>query len=315
MSDEQDTENRDDATLATLLHLAGPAAPISPDIEQRVYNRVRDEWRRSARQAPARTRQSALRWMVPFAMAASVLVAVMLFRTDSGAPARSIGSVLADGRSVSIGELIDTSDASGLSIWLDGDISLRVDADTRLEFVAANEVSLQSGRVYVDTGDRIYSDRHITIATATGKATDIGTQFAVSYDNNSMGVAVREGRVDLSAAQQTYSAVRGQQIIVRQGEAAEVQQIPVSGADWEWVVALAPEFDLEQHSVLDFLKWASRETGLELVFHDDDVRSAARLARAHGSISGLTPLEAVEAVLATTQFKYTIDTQSLMIDK
>jgi hypothetical protein len=223
--------------------------------------------------------------------------------------------VLADGRQVFVGDRIDTANDGATSVLLDGDISLRIDNQTQLQVVAADEFTLLAGRVYIDTGDRIYSDRHVTITTASGRATDIGTQFAVSYTRDQMSVAVREGRVDLSDAQRTYTAARGQKVSLQHGEPAQFDAVEVAGAEWDWAVALAPDFDLEQHSVLDFLKWASRETGLQLVFDDDQVRSAARTARSHGSISGLSPLEAVDAVLATTQFKYSIDGDTLLIRK
>jgi ferric-dicitrate binding protein FerR (iron transport regulator) len=302
-----------------LLKLAGPSAEIPQQLEQRVYQKVRSEWQQSSQQARGRTawskRAPLMRWALPLAMAASVLVAVLLIPANPDAPLRSVGNVLADGRQVFVGDHIDTASDGATSILLDGDISLRVDNHTQLQIVAADEFALLSGRVYIDTGDRIYSDRHVTITTASGSATDIGTQFSVSYAQDLMSVAVREGRVDLSDKQHSYSAVRGQKVSLRDGQTAQIDAVEIAGAEWQWAIALAPDFDLEQHSVLDFLKWAARETGLELVFDDDQVRSAARTARSHGSISGLSPLEAVEAVLATTQFRYSIDGDTLLIQK
>lgn len=328
MKDEQENSDgrEDDSTLAALLKLAGPSVEIPRQLEQRVYQEVRSEWQRSSQQSSQQSsgrsnrtvqakRAQVARWALPLAMAASVLVAVVLIAANPDAPPRSVGSVLADGRGVFVGDVIDTATDGAASILLDGDISLRVDNHTQLQIVAADEFALLTGRIYIDTGDRIYSDRHVTITTASGRATDIGTQFSVSYAQDLMSVAVREGRVDLSDKQHSYSAVRGQKVSLRDGQTAQIDAVEIAGAEWQWAIALAPDFDLEQHSVLDFLKWAARETGLELVFDDDQVRSAARTARSHGSISGLSPLEAVEAVLATTQFRYSIDGDTLLIGK
>jgi len=321
MNDEQEKTDRlqEDSTLAALLNLAGPSVQIPQQLEQRVYEKVRSEWRQSSQQSRGHTarpqRAQLMRWALPLAMAAAVLIAVLLIPAGPDAPPRSVGNVLADGREVFIGDVIDTAGDGATSIMLDGDISLRVDNHTQLQVVAAGDFALLTGRIYIDTGDRIYSDRHVTITTASGTATDIGTQFSVSYAQDLMSVAVREGRVDLSDKLRSYSAVRGQKVSLRSGQTAQIDPVEIAGTEWDWAVALAPDFDLEQHSVLDFLKWAARETGLELVFDDDQVRSAARTARSHGSISGLSPLQAVEAVLATTQFKYSIDGGTLLIGR
>ncbi len=42
--------DRDDEAMARLLRLAGPRAPIPEDIESRVYDRVKTEWRASTEQ-------------------------------------------------------------------------------------------------------------------------------------------------------------------------------------------------------------------------------------------------------------------------
>jgi hypothetical protein len=312
MKDEQErTEKRDDdSTLATLLNLAGPSPAIPEQIEQRVYQKVRSEWQSPSAMAK---RTHTLRWVLPFAMAATVLIAVLVLPGAPEAPLRQVGKIVADGSDVFVGDTIDTTGVGGVAILLDGDISMRIGDNSRIQVIAANEYSLLAGRVYIDTGDRIYADRHITIATGSGTATDIGTQFSVSYQQMDMSVAVREGRVDLSDHRQLYSAVRGEKLTLRPGQPAQIDSVSIAGPEWDWAIALAPAFELEGHSVLDFLKWASRETGLELVFENDDVRSSARSARTYGSISGLTPLEAVAEVLATTQFKYSIDNDTISV--
>ena len=128
-----------------------------------------------------------------------------------------------------------------------------------------------------------------------------------------MSVAVREGRVDLTDGRQSSSAMRGERMTLRSGGSIEIDAVQIAGPQWQWAVALAPQFELENHTLLEFLKWASRETGMELVFDTNETRAATRVSRSYGSIDGLTPLEAVEAVLATTEFKYVIDGQSISI--
>jgi ferric-dicitrate binding protein FerR (iron transport regulator) len=296
-----------DATLSALLKLAGPREEISADLEQRVYSTVREEWEQSSKGF------AAMRWAIPFALAASVLLAIALYSPNTEVPAHSVGTFVQSGASVFVGELIETDISGGQSIALNGDISLRVDKSTRLEVVDDGEFTLLAGRIYIDSGDRIYPDRHVTVHTATGTATDVGTQFSVVYTNANMSVAVREGQVDLSDGQQSSSAMRGEKITLRSGGSIEIDEVQVAGTEWDWAVALAPQFELEDRTLLEFLKWAARETGLQLVFDSDESRAVARVSKSHGSIDGLTPLEAVEAVLATTQFVYSIDGETILI--
>jgi len=307
-------------TLTTLLNLAGPSAEIESDIEERVYANVRREWSRG------RPRSKPLRWALPIALAASVLIVFGLKESDVVPQARSVGSVtvaagqpgaeaLTVGDSVYAGDVLDTSKGYGMSLALKGDISLRMDSATLLKVDSANEFTLMAGRIYIDTGDRIYADRHVTVNTASGSATDVGTQFSVLFDNADMSVAVREGRVDLKEGGQVHRAKQGDKVTVRPGRVARFEVVPVVGEPWDWAVALAPMFDIEGQSLLDFLKWVSRETGMGLRIQSDEARMETMQSRLHGSVDGMTPLEALDAVLATTRFKYSIDGNTITIKK
>ena len=93
------------------------------------------------------------------------------------------------------------------------------------------------------------------------------------------------------------------------------EQIPVTGPTWDWAVNLAPGFELEGSSLLEFLKWASREAGLELEFADNGVMAETMSARLHGSIDGLSPEQAIQSVLATTPFAHAIEGDRLIISR
>lgn len=321
MTDEIEDKQLSDGgdTVAAMLKLAGPSPDIDRGIEERVYANVKQEWRRGKRESrPAR-------WALPLALAASVLVAIgFLDFSGNTPPASAIGSVTvvhgeSDNSAYSIGDTVFTSDVldtrnqEGMSLVLAKDISLRIDADTLLKVDAANEFTLLAGRIYVDTGDRIYAEQHITIHTAAGTATDVGTQFSVRYSNADMSVAVREGKVDVREGGRTHNTMHGEQVTVRPGKSAQRENILTYGVEWDWVTSLAPSYDIKDSSLLEFLKWVSRETGMELKIESEEVRIEARRARLYGSIDGLSPLEALEAVLPTTQFDYSIDGNNIII--
>lgn len=311
---------RDDDALATLMTLAGPRAVVPLDIEHRVRDIVRNEWRRST------TVVRTMRWAVPVAMAASLVIAIGI-NSNSQSPlvsAPAVGAIalvagvdtasLVVGNKVRVGDVLTTVDGQGVSVALNGDISLRIAAASAVRVDAMDEYSLITGQLYVDTGETIYPDKRITVSTPYGSATDIGTQFSVSFDGAMMDVAVREGRVDVTDSVATYATEAGHRLALRNGGVAVVDPMAIDDPTFEWAIALAPTFEIENESLLDFLKWASRETGKELVFAGNDVRLAAMGIKLHGTLPKLSPIEAAEAVLATTKFTFRIDGSTISID-
>ena len=129
-----------------------------------------------------------------------------------------------------------------------------------------------------------------------------------------MGSAVREGRVDVTDSVATYATDAGHRLALRNGGVAVVDPMAIDDPTFEWAVALAPTFEIENESLLDFLKWASRETGKRLEFAGNDVRLAAMGIKLHGTLPNLTPIEAAETVLATTKFTFWIDEATISID-
>jgi FecR protein len=223
------------------------------------------------------------------------------------------GATVSVGQAVHSGEILRTAVGQGIGVTLPGGLSLRIAAESSLRFDESDNFTLLSGEVYADSGQQIYRDRHITIHTATGSVTDIGTQFAVQFDDDELSVAVREGKVDITGGQKTHTAVAGDKLLLRADKEVVVDQIAANDDSWEWAVALAPGFDIDNKSLLDFLKWAARETGKELVFTSDQLRMAAMKAKLYGSVSDFTPQEATESVLSTTNFDFQIDEHRITI--
>lgn len=341
-TDRQTAQDRDEQTLARLLRLAGKSEPIADDIEARVYAAVRREWaasstqpsgdrvyaevRRAWNRTPARARKR--RWMIPVAVAATVVLAVTVMlqlqpesslpvAAPVGAIAKTVGpdnGLYVSGQKVYAGDTLATGPDSGISITLANAESLRLDEDSRLVVLDSDEFQLLAGRVYADTGDFLYHDKGLRIVTDAGTVTDVGTQFSVHASGERLDVAVREGRVDVvMSGGQELVAVAGERMLLEQGGEPSVEQLAPHDGYWDWVAALAPVYDLENRSLLDFLRWAARETGKELVFSDNDLRMAAMRTDLHGSIQDVTPAEAIAAVLATTSFRYRIENDRILI--
>jgi len=345
MSDRKNKDedfDRDDEAMARLLRMAGTRSPIPDDVEARVYARVQSEWRASSEQPESarvyakvhrqwkkeKPRSWPRRLAMPVALAATMLIAITVVLQPSppvsadihvGTVARVIGDSGGDvlpavGDTVNAGERLSTGPGQRMSLVLDNAASLRIDEQTVLLVEAKDEFRLVQGRVYADTGDFMYRDHHLIINTSMGTVTDVGTQFAVALADDLIDVAVREGRVDVNRNTEQFVAVAGERLQVHRDDGATVDLLPAHDASWSWATSVAPGFDIENKSLLDFLRWAARETGRELVFDSNELRMSAMRTDLHGSVYDFDPLEAVESVLLTTNFKYRIEVDKIVIE-
>lgn len=333
---------REEKTVARLMRLAGESESIPTDIESRVYERVVAEWESSSAQpdservyanvrrewnrTPARSRVR--RWALPVALAASVVLAVaVVLQPAPPVPSNvPIGTIVknlgnssrqtAPGSPVYPGETVMTGEDGGLSIRLANAESLRLDASTKLAVLTGNAFRLIEGRVYADTGEFMYRDKGLIIETSLGTVTDVGTQFSVHEMGQGLVVAVREGRVDVVDGAHEHIAVAGERVTLEPGMVATVSTLDSHDEYWEWVTDLSPSYDIENRSLLDFLRWAARETGRELEFEDNELRMAAMRTDLHGSVQGFSPADAVAAVMATTPtFRYRMERDKIVVSR
>lgn len=335
---EEIDESRDEETVARLLRLAGKSDAIPADIESRVYEGVFAEWESSSTQpdsarvyasvqrewnrTPARSRMR--RWGLPVALAAVVVLAVAVLLQPAppvsinvpiGTIVRNLGSTeYAPGSPVYPGETLATSGNGGLSISLANAGSLRLDVSTKLAVLTGNQFRLLGGRVYADTGEFMYRDDGLVIETSLGTVTDVGTQFSVHEKGQLLEVAVREGRVDVTDGASEHIAVAGERVTLEPGMVASVSTLDSHDDYWNWATDLSPSYDIENRSLLDFLRWAARETGRELVFEDNEFRMAAMRTDLHGSVLDFSPTDAVATVLATTPtFRYRLEEDKIVL--
>ena len=330
--------DRDDETIARLFRLAGRSESVPREVEARVYDKVLQEWQASTAEpdsarvyrnvhrewSKTSSRSMARRWFIPVALAASAILAMIVFTQPAQDVTRPLpvgtivkttgaGDSLSVGAHIYAGMTLETSGDGGISIALQNAESLRLDAASKLVINDGDEFTLVAGRVYVDTGDFMYRKKGVVVDTPFGVVSDIGTQFSVDISAERLDVAVREGRVDVQSGGQELVAVAGERLLVDKSNNAEVGTLQPHDAYWDWVANLAPVYDLENRSLLEFLRWAARETGRELVFEDDELRMAAMRTDLHGSVDDITPVEAVKAVMSTTSFRYRLEMDKIVI--
>jgi len=333
--------DNDNESLARLIKLAGERPGIPLSVESRVYHRVQQEWRAATAEPNGEKvykevhktwrrgslRAALLRWTLPLGVAASAAIAIFMMSSPEVVPPVQVVATVSrvvgagplnarypTGATVHSGEMISTGPDEGLSLLLARSESLRIDANTEIRIDAADHFTLLAGRVYADSGQFVYRKGGLKIETAFGQVTDVGTQFSVTASDASLEVAVREGRVDVRNESAEYAARIGERLTLKAGEPATVSELDTHDVYWDWVADLTPVLDLTNKSLLDFLKWAARETGRELLFENDESRMFAMRTDVHGSIDGLTPDEALASILATTTVHYRIETDKIIIE-
>jgi ferric-dicitrate binding protein FerR (iron transport regulator) len=155
--------------------------------------------------------------------------------------------------------------------------------------------------VYVDSGPAADA-RQLRIDTPAGAVRHVGTQYEVRLVKSDVRIRVRRGRVELKAPSGIAEHVdAGEQLTVVESGGHERTSIDTVGMEWAWVSDVAPPFEIEGRSLREFLTWAGRELGEDIVFATPESEAEAAGATLHGSVAGLTPAEALEAVLPTTR--------------
>jgi ferric-dicitrate binding protein FerR (iron transport regulator) len=189
------------------------------------------------------------------------------------------------------------------ALELENGVQLRLDSDTRLAFSDARSAVLSEGSVYVDTGAAPGSQgREFVIETAHGTVSHLGTQYLAQVDGGSLRVAVREGRVSIKSPRGSFTGLAGEQLRLSP-QGLERASIEPYARDWHWVGQVVPPYQIEGRSVEEFLAWTARESGHGLRFASAEARELARSTLLRGSIEGLEPERALEAVLATTNLQ------------
>lgn len=196
------------------------------------------------------------------------------------------------------GDRIETPEGSRAAVSMDRDISLRLDWSTSVILHGADRLTLERGAVYVDAGT-LPRDFPLRVSTSFGSVHHVGTQFEVRLHDDALGVRVREGAIAIERAGTRWTARAGERLLLARNRPPERQAIATYGSDWSWIGELARPFPLEGAAVPRFLDWASRELGVRWDYANPAMRHHVEEIVLHGSLEGLTPEEALAAVLPT----------------
>lgn len=207
-------------------------------------------------------------------------------------------------RALRVGETLATSPDGRAALALADHLSVRLDHDTRIALVDSETISIESGAVYVDSGHGTESPGALQVVTPVGAVHHVGTQYEARIVGADVRIAVREGKVEVDAGGgTTHRAAAGEQMTISSTGSVTRSSVAPYGGRWQWVLATAPSFDIEGHTLADFLSWAGRELGRDVVFASPDAEAEAARVRLSGSIGGLSPDDALAAVLPTTPMR------------
>ena len=312
--------NDDDIAKALKPLKEGPR--VSPERREAAYAQLKEAWQaqREGRADPSRSEPTSVPvsqrpvparrrglWAIAASVVVGLAVGVGLWSTRGTAPAPVVARVMAVegpgqwkvGDTLSADSRIATGEAT-LALALVSGPSVRLAPGSEAAFESADRLRLEGGEVYVDSGSAAATDAWV-VATGLGDVRHLGTQYLVALGADGLSVAVREGRIALKpargAAAQT-TAVAGEQLQVARDAPGQVLRTALSPTDarWDWIGAVPAPLEVEGLSLGEFLGWYRRETAREVRL--DGVDAGTRL---HGSVAGMTPDEALEAIAAATE--------------
>lgn len=323
------TGGPDDQDLAALLEAAGPRVQPSSLAAREVRAVVEAEWRAAVDARRQRRRYAT------WAAAASLAVAgvgVWIARPWFAPPGEGIATLtrvtgiveansgrgrwtpVVDGSEVTAGTRLRTGTGGRAALALGDVLTIRLDTHTQLRLADAGHAALDAGAVYVDAGaTRGMEVSRFDLETPAGIVRHLGTQYEARLARGTLSVGVREGRVSVDGRSGRVTAGAGERLVIADGR-IERERLDPSAAAWIWVSAVTPPFSIEGRSVDAFLAWAGRETGRQIVYASPEAEARARSVTLRGTVEGLTPDEAVAAVLATTTLDPVIEPRHIRVE-
>jgi hypothetical protein len=212
------------------------------------------------------------------------------------------------------GDELRTSASGRAAIRLASGVELRLDNGTGLELTDLHHAALRVGGVYVDSGvNGADASRALELDTPAGSVRHLGTQYEARVMDGTLRVGIREGLVAVGTSGGETVGKAGEQLAFDDGQVSRKPLAPNADA-WAWIASITPPFAIEGRSVDDFLAWASRETGRQVVYTSSEAAQRARAIVLKGSVVGLTPEDAVSAVLSTTTLRPALDADRIRIE-
>lgn len=329
MNEQTRPDLTDESDIARLLQAAGARPAPDASAVAAARSAVEAEWRSVV--TAHRRRRAFTGWAVAASVAAAA-VAVWIARpllqperTVVASLERVVGDVQqnrGDGRWVPLGAggalesgtSLRTAADSRAALSLASGMELRLDARTVLVLDGRERATLSEGAVYVDSGSPPGQPpaTGFVLDTPQGSVRHLGTQYEARLLEQTLQVGVREGRVSVATAHGDAVGSAGERLAVS-GTGVSRSPLPPTDPSWSWIGAVTPPFSIEGRSVEEFLVWAARQTGRTIVYTSAGAAEQARAVTLSGTVEGLSPEEAVTAVLSTTSLQPEIGSEHIRV--
>jgi ferric-dicitrate binding protein FerR (iron transport regulator) len=254
----------------------------------------------------------AMRWTSPLAppaelaQVARVAGAAEFAAGDGWRPLPGAGARLA------AGTRIRTRSDGRAAIVLAAGESLRMAPDTEVVLDAPGRLYLQRGTAYLDGGTRP-ARAGIEVVTPAGTARELGTQFELHVAGTGLRLRVREGSVAIDHGGHSVTGLAGEEVSIDAFGGVLRTTIRPDDPAWQWAEAIAPMPDMDGQPAATLIAWVARETGRRLRYESPLVEQRAGSVILHGEIRHLAPMEALEAMLATTDLQVALDGNTMEV--
>jgi ferric-dicitrate binding protein FerR (iron transport regulator) len=312
--------------VESLIRSAGRRVEPPQDAYRRVFAAAHTAFR-----AQAARRRDRARMLWAGAAAAVVLGVALVMRwapplaqpVELARVARIVGAVevaTGDGwqplleaqANLAAGTRIRTRTDGRAAIELAAGVSLRLAPDSEAVLDAPGRLYLQRGTAYLDSGPRP-ARRGIEVVTPAGTARELGTQFELHVAGVGLRLRVREGAVVIDHGGRSVTGQAGEEVSIDPFGGVQRTTIAPDDPAWQWAESVAPMPDMDGQPASALIAWVARETGRNLRYATPQVEQRAATVILHGEIRHLAPLEALEAMLATTDLWVELDGHTMEI--
>jgi ferric-dicitrate binding protein FerR (iron transport regulator) len=326
---DKDQNGKDDKVLEELFKHVSSRERAPQEVEQKIREALHGEWTQATRQR--RTRKKMVTWAIAASVVLSVFVLTEMLRQPAPQAQRislatvekKTGEVFvqATGEQVSkphgsehllTGDELSTRDGSRVALsWANGE-SIRIDQNSRVALISESEIKLLTGKIYIDSAGALIKNKPFRILTPTGPVSHMGTQYITVVIGDEVTVKVRKGEVSVGAGENRAIAIQGQKLHVSGAGQRSVTTIPVYGEDWLWAEQLAPQFNMDGHTLKELLDWVGRETGRKIEYDSAESELAAAQTRLHGNLD-LEPLRAMDLMLQTSDLTSSVQDGVILV--
>lgn len=329
IKDENTQMKTESDDIGRLIRHVGERETVPAERLERSRQKVLGHWEEVVREEQRAKSTPRLITLARVAGIAAVAAVAMMLIGQAIAPApevtlamveRTTGDVMLDGEPIAEGQPITaesellTAPGGRVALRMASGQSLRIDQQSAVSFNASDYLSLESGAIYIDTEGGSGTGQ-VQVETPMGIARDIGTQFQVRLTNSVLLVGVRDGLVEVDQpGQERHEVNAGFQVAFTSGSETETRALDTESPDWRWIENVAPPFSMDGASLADYLVWYAGESGLKIVWADDDSQRQASRTTLTGDLENTSVADSLEVVRRIAPFDYRVEGRQLWVE-